>query len=277
MPAHDFPAVAREPGSRSVGTVRRLVVTWQHPEDRLIDPVGFLDYDGECYRFGYIRHALEVKDFRPLLGFRDLDGHYASGTLFPFFAQRVMDPQRPDYHRYVERLGLPEDATPWEQIARSQGSRVGDTIQLLPEPVNEEGELTGRFLVHGIRHVPDTSLTVDGHRVQVTGDEVERALATLRPGDPLGIARQPDNAWNRLALMVLAQSVTPVGWIPNLMLEDMHQLMTRADISITAEHVNGPDAPWHMRLLVRLTAEGADDFRFFTGEKWELLAESPYQ
>jgi hypothetical protein len=48
MPAHDVVAVAREPGNQSAKTARRLVVTWQHPADRNIEPVGFLDYDGQC-------------------------------------------------------------------------------------------------------------------------------------------------------------------------------------------------------------------------------------
>ena len=155
MPAHDVVAVAREPGHRSAKTARRLVVTWQHPADRNIEPVGFLDYDGQHYRFGYIRHALSVKDFRPLLGFRDLYRAYSSEELFPLFAQRVMDPRRPDYQRYVERLGLDEEASPWEQITRSQGRRQGDTIQLLPQPTTDGETLTCVFLVNGVRHVPD--------------------------------------------------------------------------------------------------------------------------
>ncbi|HEY1624979.1 MAG TPA: hypothetical protein VGG16_14380 [Streptosporangiaceae bacterium] len=272
MPAHDVLAVAREPRSRSTETARRLVVTWQHPDERLIEPIGLLEYDGQRYRFGYISHALNVKGFRPLLGFRDLYARYVSDKLFPLFAQRVMDPRRPDYQRYVRRLGLDEDATPWEQIARSQGRRQGDTIQLLPEPVNEHGVITGRFLVHGVRHVPGLSRMLDSRAVQVDSEQVEAALAALRPGDVLGIASEPGNEVNSLALMVVAQRVTPVGWIPNLLLEDMHRLMARTDVSVTAEHVNGPDAPWHLRVLARLTARGAGDFRFFTGEKWELLA-----
>jgi hypothetical protein len=274
MPAHDILAVARESGNRSTETARRLVVTWQHPDERLIEPIGLLDYDGYSYRFGYIRHALKVKDFRPLLGFRDLYGSYTSERLFPLFAQRVMDPRRPDYQRYVERLGLDEDASPWEQIARSQGRRQGDTIQLLPEPANENGTVTCLFLVNGVRHVPGMSRILDGHLVEATAAQVEVALATLRPGDPLEIASEPGNKLNRLALMVTTQSVTPVGWIPNLMLDDMHRLMARAEVSVTAVHINRPDAPWHLRLLARLTAHSAGDFRFFTGSKWELLADS---
>jgi hypothetical protein len=277
MPAHDVVAVAREPGNRSAKTARRLVVTWQHPADRNIEPVGFLDYDGQCYRFGYIRHALSIKDFRPLLGFRDLHRAYSSEALFPLFAQRVMDPRRPDYQRYVERLGLPEEASPWEQITRSQGRRQGDTIQLLPQPTTDGETLTCLFLVNGVRHVPDEPLVLDGHPIEVTREQVETALSRLHPGDALQLVREPANKHNPLALLVMAPAATPVGWVPNLMVEDMHKLIARADVSVTAEHINGPDAPWHLRLLARLTARGAGDFRFFTGEEWDLLSRLPDQ
>jgi len=271
MPAHDVVAVAREPGRWSARTARRLVVTWQHPVDRNIEPVGFLDYDGQHYMFGYIRHVLSVKDFRPLLGFRDLYRAYSSEELFPLFAQRVMDPRRPDYQRYVERLGLDEEASPWEQITRSQGRRQGDTIQLLPQPTTDGETLTYVFLVNGVRHVPDGPLVLDGRQVEVTREQVEAALDGVRPGDALRLAQEPGNKANPLALMVMAPAAVPVGWVPNLMVEDMHRLMALADVSVTAAHVNGPDAPWHLRLLVRLVAHGAGDFRFFTGEQWDLL------
>jgi hypothetical protein len=272
MLAHDVLAVAGEPGHRSTEAARRLVVAWQHPDKRLIEPIGLLEYDGQRYRFGYVRHARSVEDFHPLLGFRDYYTSYVSEELFPLFAQRVMDPRRPDYQRYVRRLGLEEDATPWEQIARSQGRRRGDTIQLLPEPINVNGEITCRFLAHGVQHVPGPARTLDGRTVQVNSTQMEAALKALSPGDALGIAREPGNEVNSLALMVMAQQVTPVGWIPNLLLEDLHRLMGMTDVAVSVEHVNGPDAPWHLRLLARLTARDAGDFSFFTGQKWEPLA-----
>ncbi|HZR54222.1 MAG TPA: hypothetical protein VFB06_32575 [Streptosporangiaceae bacterium] len=236
--------------------------------------MGLLDYDGERYRFAYIRHALSVKDFRPLLGFRDLHRAYSSETLFPLFAQRVMDPRRPDYQRYIERLGLDEEAGPWEQIERSQGRRQGDTIQLLPQPSTEGGTLTCLFLANGVRHVPGALRVLDGQPIEVTKDQVDSALARLSPGDALRLASEPGNEANPLALVVMAPASVPVGWVPNLMLEDMHELMARADVRLTAEHVNGRDAPPHLRLLVRLTAYGAGDFRFFTGRGWDLLGQT---
>lgn len=244
--------------NRSGEVVQRLVVAWQHPGNRSINPVGFLTFDGKRYRFTYIRNALRIKDFRPLLGFADLHREYISADLFPLFAQRAMDPRRPDYQRYVERLGLGGDPGPWEQITRSEGRRQGDTLQLLPEPTIAGDTLSGLFLVHGMRYLQS--------------EQAEAVLDRLQPGDELTLADEPDNPVNPLALQVLGLSV-PVGYVPDLLVEDMRVLMRQATVSVRVEQVNGPDAPWHLRLLVRMEATPAHGFRFFTGEQWTPLAE----
>lgn len=271
MAVLDAPA-ASTPLDRSSGVAQRLVVAWQHPVERSISPVGFLTCDGSAYRFTYIRNALLTKDFRPLLGFSNLYRSYRSAELFPLFAQRAMDPRRPDYPRYVERLGLEGEPGPWEQIARSQGRRQGDTLQLLPEPTLLDNALTGLFLVHGMRYTHLEPRILDGREIVVTRDQVEAALAELKPGDALQLAREAGNPMNPLALMVLGSSV-PVGWVPDLLVDDMQALLDRAAVSVTVEHVNGPDAPWHLRLLARLYGSPADGFRFFTGDRWAPLAE----
>jgi hypothetical protein len=274
MPAHEVLATAHEPQGRDVEAGHRLVVAWQHPEERSIEPVGFLTHDGRDYRFAYIRNALRVKDFRPLMGFEELDASYQSEDLFPLFAQRAMDPRRPDYQRYVERLGLDGEPTPWEQITRSQGHREGDTIQLFPEPVTDGDEVRCLFLVHGIRYAHRGAKILNGTRVEVTREQVEEALDSLRRGDELGIVPEPGNPKNPQAIVVMGAPLVPVGWIPDLIVEDLHQLMERARVTVTAEHINGPDAPGHLRLLARLQAAPASGFRFFTGERWESLATS---
>jgi hypothetical protein len=65
--------------------------------------------------------------------------------------------------------------------------------------------------------------------------------------------------------MVVGAEV-PVGWVPDLLVDDLQRLMRSVHVQVLVEHVNGPDAPWHLRLLVRLQAAPAGDFRFFTGE-----------
>jgi hypothetical protein len=261
------------PDSRSSAAARRLVVAWQHPVTRAIEPVGFLSYDGDIYQFDYIRNAMSVAGFRPLLGFDDLRGTYQSEQLFPLFAQRAMDARRPDYQRYVASLGLGGEPEPWEQIERSQGRRRGDTLQLLPEPTIVGDMLSYLFLVNGVRHVHEETLYPDSRELHVTNDQVEAALASLRQGAALSLVSEPRNPKNPLAIMVLKPSSVPVGWVPDLLLDDLHRLMASAHVAVTAEHINPPDAPPHIRLLARLTASPARDFRFFTGAKWQRLAE----
>jgi hypothetical protein len=257
---------------RSTEEAERLVVTWQHPIDRKISPVGFLTYDGATYQFAYIENALRVEDFRPLLGFPNLRVGYSADELFPLFAQRAMDPRRPDYQRYVERLGLAGEPGPWEQISRSQGRRHGDTLQLLPEPTLDNDTLTCLFLVHGMRHAHEDPRILSGQEFRVTRDQIEGALARLKPGDELVLAQEPGTQINPLALMVVGADV-PVGWVPDLLVEDLQHLMRNVHVQVRVEHVNGPDAPWHMRLLARLQAAPAGDFRFFTGQQWAPLSD----
>lgn len=269
MSVLDAPAASTAP-DRSGESGQRLVVAWQHPVDRSISPVGFLTYDGSVYRFTYIRNALRVKDFRPLLGFDDLHRGYRSEELFPLFAQRAMDPRRPDFGRYVARLGLTGQPGPWEQIARSQGRRQGDTIRLVPEPTVAGDTLTCRFLVNGMRHAHEKPRVLDGREISVTREQIEAALARLTPGDVLTLAREPGNPANSLALMVLGASV-PLGWVPDLLVEDVQELLRRTHVSVKVDRVNDPDTPWNLRLLARMEAAPADGYRFFTGEKWMPL------
>lgn len=171
-----------------------------------------------------MRQALTVDGFRPLLGFPDLHRRYQSEHLFPMFEQRVMDSRRPDHDRYVRRLGLGADATPWEQMTRSGGGRNGDLLQLFPEPVSlPDGSVTCTFLLHGIRHVPSRPLVITGREFSPAADEVERRLAGLSPGDPLRLVREDANQWPR-AVITAATDGYPLGWVPDLLLENLYAM-----------------------------------------------------
>ena len=133
----------------------------------------------------------------------------------------------------VERLGLEGEPGPWEQITRSQGRRQGDTIQLMPEPTLKGDELTCLFLVHGIRHAHEEPRVLDGRKFQVTRQQIETALDQLAPGAQLALAAEPGNPVNPLAIMVVGSDV-PVGWVPDLLAEDVHRLMPSANMTVTA-------------------------------------------
>jgi hypothetical protein len=239
---------------------QRLVVAWQHPETRAIFPIGVLSIQNGNYRFWYVQSAFELEGFRPLLGFEDFTRVYESTRLFPLFAQRVMDPRRPDYERYVESLRLPLDATPWEQLARSEGKRVGDMLQLLPEPtVTTDGRTECVFLVHGIRHLAQED------------PSLEQRLQELRDGDLLRLLDEPDNAYNPRALLTANDRCEPLGWVPDLLLDYVHDVRTSGPHEVFVEAVNGTDAPAHLRLLARLSGRLPGPQSPFHGPKWDRV------
>ena len=269
--------VADGPDDAQEATARRLIVAWQDPVDRLIQPVGMLSFDGQTYSYSYIRNALKMPEFRPFLGFPHLWGRYQSDSLFPLFAQRAMTPRRPDFTRWVSRLGLSDDASPWEQIARSGGRREGDRIQLFPVPTIADGHMRCDFLVHGMRHVLEHELRVgNGLRPPPSRQELENRLSQLKVGDCLKLVDEPSNAYNPQAILATADDSFPLGWIPNLLVEEIHRVPDREGVNATIRAINGPEAGWHLRLLGTLTADVPKDFDIFDDVRWESLAECPH-
>ncbi len=247
---------------------RALVVAWQHPDDRSIYPIGMLRRDGTEYSFRYIRAVRAAPGFRPLLGFGYLDRVYTSDRLFLLFAQRAMDSRRPDYVRYVSELGLdPSEASPWEQITRSSGRRQGDTLQLFPVPQVVNGRVWCSFLVHGMRHIPENDLVLRGSAHPVTAEQIERTMDRLTPGSHLDLVPEPTNQRNPEAIVVMAGD-TPLGYVPDLLVHDLHRLRAITDVRASVIRTNGPEAPSHLRMLASLAAESVAGFEFFEDERW---------
>jgi hypothetical protein len=224
-----------------------------------MQPVGFLEEDGQTctYRFRYLMRASGVEDFRPFLGFPQLERSYTSNRLFPLFAQRVMDPRRPDYEGYLDTLGLSGRPGPMEILARSGGTRLGDTIQLFPEPqIGAGGSTSCLFLVHGIRYIPGAE------------DRIEH----LTHGETLYLLDEPSNSKNSRAVLVTASGGDRIGWVPDLLLDYVHTVRNHGPVYVKVERANGRDAPPHMRLLVSFAGTAPVGYQPFTGPGWETYA-----
>ncbi|MEU0508330.1 hypothetical protein [Amycolatopsis sp. NPDC006125] len=240
--------------------VRRMAVGWQHPVSRAVDAVGLLEFDGETHRFRYLRRATRIGGFRPFVGFPRLDVLYESESLFPLFAQRAMSPRRPDYSHFLRSLDLDDTASTWEQIARTEGRLAGDTIHLVPEPsVDPDGTTSGCFLVAGIRHrLPDIEVR-------------DKVLSKIQIGELLRLRDEPENPVNPRAILVSQRGLIDVGWVPNMLVDYVHEVRVLGGEEVRVRHVNGPESPVHMRLLVELRGRVAPDYRAFSGDGWELF------
>lgn len=235
----------RERGSvRDDARTRRLYVVWQHPETRRFVTVGCLEVTPEGYAFEYEPEAAREPGFEGFAAFPDFRHRYRSDRLFSFFANRVLSPRRPEYTTYLDALALEDDAlTPVEMLARSGAARATDTVHIVPEPQRlPDGREVLVFLASGVRHLPSA----------------ESRIAQLHSGDQLHLRDELDNEVNPDAVLIDTDSGEPVGWIPDYLLDTVHDYRARGPVHVYVERANGPPAPSHLRLLCRLEARPGD-------------------
>jgi transcriptional regulator with XRE-family HTH domain len=235
----DVPALHR-PAARDE---REFRVVWQNMQTRQFVHVGWLRVGADRFTFSYTPEAELDRDFEPFSAFADLREIYESAELFPFFADRVPSVAQPGFDDLASALGLDRStATPVELLARSWGRSSHDTIQIVPEPFGQpNGTLSQLFLVSGVSHVDEE-----------TPGRVSQLISTLKPGHKLSLHDEPDNPANSDAIMIEADGRL-VGWMPDYLLGAVRKARSEVtEVDVVVEHANGPETPWHLRLLCRL-------------------------
>jgi hypothetical protein len=247
-------------------SLRALFVAWQDPESRRYFPVGRLvsgvNHGNPKYEFAYLQGALEAEHygFEPFPAFPDLRHVYRAERLFPFFANRLMSPNRPDYLDFVGHLNLPPDADEIEVLGRSGGLRATDALELYaPQYDRENCCYRTFFLAHGIGYLPSAS--------------IERVL-TLQPGDRLFLMLDIQNPVDKTAIVLATEDRILVGYIPRYLLPDTHRLTKSCEeVYVGVAQVNPPPAPRQQRLLCRLESCWPADFQPFCTPEHKPIAE----
>lgn len=222
---------------------RRLFVSRQF-SDRSIHPVAQLtlrtDGASQHFEFTYLESVREIPEFTPFLAFPEVDRRYESETLFPFFENRIMSRNRPDYSSHLRSLDLDLDAEPFEILARTSGHRETDAIEVFPEP--ERDSLTGdsfcRFFVRGLRY----------------HEGAFEAAGELKPGMALMLVPEPSNAVDPTAIIVTDERGRRLGYVPRYLTDFVANAMDVCppdSVRLIVEHIGGNDAGRHVRLMVR--------------------------
>ena len=245
-------------------TERHIYATWRNPQG-LIRPVGLLTRrgsdrtDGEVtFRFVYLKAVEQFDGFRDLPGLPDLYRVYESDELFPVFRNRLMPRRRPDYPEYVSELDLDVDTDPFEVLARCEGWKATDRIEVFAAPERTpDGDLTTLFFARGIRHL----------------DGAAEAVSDIEPGDVLDLADDPENPVNPRAVLMSNRTGRTVGWVPNYLVDMIHEMRDPfgIDVEITAEHVNPTTTPPHMRLLCRLRAPWPEGYKPLSAPEFQPI------
>jgi hypothetical protein len=235
-------------------SIQAVYVAWQQPQSRRYYPIGRLVAGtgpaADLYEFSYIQGALEAAQdgFSPLLSFSDFNQVYRSREIFPFFANRLMSPRRPDYLDYVSQLGLVPDAAPMQILARGGGTRVTDSLELFPLPTwDEQIECYQTFFwMHGFRHLPPES---------------QARVLRLRSGEQIQARHEHDNPVDSNAIQLFSEDNVLLGWVPRYLASDaVHLLQNCEYFEAYVERVNQDPAPLQQRLLCRLQSCWPDGF-----------------
>lgn len=244
--------------------MKTLFVVWQDPEERNWHPVARLDEENGSYIFRYTRGATLSKNFRPFGRLKDLEKIYRSNELYPFFKNRIMQRNRPEFRDYVHWLDLDfENLNPMEILSRTGGERRTDKLAIIPCPTpNENGEYVCWFFSHGIRYLSESARDcVD--RLQ-RGDRLYLLLDVQNPYDSHAVALRPD------------EPAMIVGYCPRYWARDVRFLLQGSDPRLTkvaVERVN-PKAPLQLRLLCRLQAPWPEGFRACATPEFETLEQN---
>ena len=234
------------PDHRNADLRREYRVIWQDQETRTLVHVGWLEFTGDEFVFSYTEDAMSYTGFSPFPSFPVFEETYRSTELFPFFSIRLVNSADPRFDVMIDALGLTRSqATPAELLARSPSDSPHDTIQVIPEPQEmPDGTLVRVFPASGVRHAD-----------QRDPERVGRLIGTLEPGTRLEVVPEPQNPWNPRALQ-LAVHGTTIGWVPDYLVDEMHTYLGGSrPVSFTVDRANGPETPWHLRLLCRMTLD----------------------
>lgn len=241
---------------------KSLFVAWQDQETREYLPVGKLVFSelSPAYCFYYLQGVQKALDrgFSLFSEFEDKNQMYYSNSLFSVFANRVMNKSRPDYKKYLHRLGLSANATDFEILARSGGRRSTDSIELYVEPYRDENDcFASHFLVHGVQYLPVES---------------QRRTEKLLPDEELLLMWDLQNTADRTALALRTIDRYIVGYLPRYLLGDSWALLGECGwLSIRVSHVNQSPAPIQQRLLCELQACWPDNFEPCSDEQYRPI------
>ncbi len=241
-----------------------LFVAWQNPTTRSIFPVARLLHRSIApqWEFAYIEGARKAREhgFGLFHGFGKLDDVTRSADLPPLFDNRLMPKTRNEFPVYMQRLGLARDAEEIPVLARSEGLRASDPIELFGLPSFDTAKQCYRFyfFLRGIRHV----------------EGAEPYIKTLKAEDPLDLAPDPRNPVDGLAICVHGRpSEGKIGWVPATLIEDLHQLGNHgSELSVKVQRINPHPGPVQTRVLCSLEATFVEGFVPLATERYQPIA-----
>lgn len=243
---------------------RVLYLAWQDPTIDGWFAVGQLTVDSSGhYHFSYTKGAKDSSAFRPFKGMEDLHGCYRSADLFPFFENRLISKNRPEYSQYMQWLGLTgAQRNGVDELAISGGMKATDSYEVFSQPTPiEEGRYRMKFF---------------SHRISLLGEDGIKAISKLKVGENLFVMQDRQNPVDGNAILLRKEDpISVVGYLPRYLAYDATKILEKdiRDVKVIVSQVN-LDAPLDLRLLCTLEATWPKGERPFMNDSFKLLCPS---
>ena len=181
---------------------KELWLIWQDSKTRLRHIVGKLWIKKGKYYFAYNKDGLKSsakQGFQLHPAFPHYRVVYKSENLFPAFAMRLPNKDRPDYIQILKKYDLNPDDSDFDILTATGGRLATDNYEFVPAFYGcDNYQLNHEFFVAGWRYWEGPTLS-EGELV---------------PGNRLLIEPEPENEYDKFALQVKTNDGVKIGYIP---------------------------------------------------------------
>ena len=117
--------------------MKKLFLVWYEKENKILNLIAELSYDGKLYEFKYLNYETsELQLFSKnglFYGFDNINKIYQSSELFPSIYGRIPTPKRVDYDKILKEYNLDISATSFEVLEKTKGEISTDKFIFITE------------------------------------------------------------------------------------------------------------------------------------------------
>jgi len=224
-------------------------------------PIGRLHYDGQHFRFSYVKGVFRAlkSGYAAIPEFPDIYSTYEDRTLFPIFANRLMNRSRKYFDRYLEALAISPDMDELQELARSSGKKATDRYRIVAKPERREGKLNLVFFAEGLTLSP-------------FGNELSHFLSDVKPGDVLHLVIRTQNSLAQPVVELHTQTDRLIGGVPKYLTKALIPLLQNSaeDILCRVLRINYPPSMYAPDiLLVEVASNWPAGWEPFSDEEFQ--------
>ncbi|WP_157833202.1 HIRAN domain-containing protein [Oceanospirillum maris] len=210
------------------------------------------------YQLGYTKGINSSPRFKPFARMQDTRKIYYSEDIFPFFKNRILPKNRPEFKKILRWLDLEnQEFDPLVYLAISGGARITDSYMVVPLPEKENGKYKLKFLINGIRYIEE---------------KVKKRIEKINKKQKLKYKIDESNIHdeNAISLHIDDESNSKIGFCPRYLASDIKKLITLENdenAEFYIERVN-LDAPYQYKILCSFSIKWPANFTPFVSEEY---------